>query len=150
MTTLNGNFIIRHKATSYAIGRHLVEDKSLLPKRILSLPQNIEVPKWDIKHNNGHYTMKARGGTVAAINGSVSALLMEEPDARDKWDITAVPQHGDNTYIIELTVESNDDGQGWMLPENEPETQIVSHMLVSTKSIPPQYFPNALFEITPA
>jgi len=144
----SGTYTITSNATNTPIGRHLVEDRSLLPKRVMLLNEGTEAPKWNIEnHGNNKYTMKTHGGTVASVDGDVVAVLMEEPNLKDKWVITRSehPKDGPNAYTVELADSSS---YGWYLPDTAPETQVGIRALIVGLSYPP-YHPSAqLFNIT--
>ncbi|KAG8996134.1 hypothetical protein FRB94_008559 [Tulasnella sp. JGI-2019a] len=143
MSLESGTYTIKNKASGTCIGRNPVEDRSLNPKRVLSLPPGGDAPRWNIQKDGNDYKMMIRGASATELDGLVKALLMGQQGA-SKWCITPQPQHGTDMYTVEVA----DKSQGWVLPTNEPETQVAVQPLISTKSLPPQFRPNALFEIT--
>ncbi|THU89591.1 hypothetical protein K435DRAFT_677610, partial [Dendrothele bispora CBS 962.96] len=81
---------------------------------------------------------------TANIDNLVFALLINEDEA-EEWRIEAVPQHGENRYIITTQDQQN----GWVAPDTLEE-QINCKPLVVMQSLPPQYPPTEVFEIIPA
>ncbi|KAK7047233.1 hypothetical protein VNI00_006899 [Paramarasmius palmivorus] len=143
MSLESGLYIIRN--IDKAVGRKQAEDRSLLPKRVVVLPPSVEDPKWEIqKEDSNRYILKVQGAPTANIDRLVFALLQDEESA-EKWRIEAVPQHGENRYII----TTQDQNEGWVAPE-ETDDQVKCQPLVATKSLPPQYLPTEVFEIVRA
>ena len=115
------------------------------------------------------YTLRAVGAPVINIDGKLFAELMDPGLGKNVWEIHAQPQHGKNifTYVSPRTgrpsmsenegtdgvnyriVSSDDKSIGWVVPNEEPDTQLEVRPLISTKSLPPQFPPNELFEIIP-
>ncbi|KAG8844231.1 hypothetical protein FRB96_003235 [Tulasnella sp. 330] len=144
----SGTYTITSHATNNPIGRPLVEDRSALPKRVVMLSGGTEAPKWDIESHGETYIMKTRGGTVASIDGNVVAVLIDEPDMKDRWLITRSehPKDGPNAYIVELADRSSG---GWYMPDTAPETQVGIRPLIAGLSYPPFYPSPQLFDFTP-
>ncbi|THU82753.1 serine protease inhibitor [Dendrothele bispora CBS 962.96] len=142
MSLESGIYTIRNRDNN--VGRSLTEDRSLGPKRILLLPQDVkpEEIKWEIeKLDHNSYTLKIRDAPTANIDNLVFALLINKGEA-EKWRIEAVPQHGENRYII----TTQDKKDGWVAPD-APDEQIICKPLTATKSQPPQYLPTEFYEI---
>ncbi|PSR87359.1 hypothetical protein PHLCEN_2v5176 [Hermanssonia centrifuga] len=149
MSLPSGNYIITSKVPdgqSLSIGRNLAEDKSLLPKKVISLPPGVEAPVWAVQLlDNGKYILRIGGAATAEFEDKVFAVLLDVPIPTE-WTITHVPQHGPNIYII----EKGDLSTGWVVPESEePYTQIAVRPLIATRSLPPQYLPSEQFHIIP-
>ncbi|THG97320.1 hypothetical protein EW026_g4655 [Hermanssonia centrifuga] len=142
MTKLStGNYIITNKADgqTLAIGRG-AEDKSLLPKKVVSLPPSVEAPVWSIQLlDNGKYTLKIGGAPATEIDSEVYAVYLEQIRLTE-WVITPTPQH---------VSEKGDRSAGWVLPKKESLTQVAVKPLVAALSLPPQYLPSERFEIIP-
>ncbi|KAF3931436.1 hypothetical protein ABW19_dt0202727 [Dactylella cylindrospora] len=140
-----GLYIIRSKAFPNFIGRRNQEDMSLLPKKIMTLPEGVEAPRWEVQRHEGgpepHYTLKAGGSHTATIDDKLWAILLPEPIA-ERWIITAQPQHGENTYTVE---KENREG-GWVIPNDEPYVQVDVRPLIVAPSLPPHFPPTELFE----
>ena len=124
MTLQPGKYLIKSKSQGTYIGRHVDEDRSLLPKRVLLLPPDFapapeviglsidtlnvaEIPfsQWEvIMLDEGIYILKARSNHVTHFDNLVFAVLLPEPPAT-KWRIEAQPQHGQNiyTYVESMT-----------------------------------------------
>lgn len=142
MSLESGIYIIQSKSQGGYVGRNSTEDRSLLPKKVVILPQGVEAPKWEIeKLDNGKYAFKTGGSHTAGFDKQLWAVLLPEPIAT-KWRIEPQPRDGENTYII-----VNDDHDGWTTP-SEPYFQLTVESLIATESLPPQYFPRGLFIIT--
>ncbi|KAF5366264.1 hypothetical protein D9758_005808 [Tetrapyrgos nigripes] len=140
----SGTYVVRNG--DFEVGRNLREDRTLLPKPVVLGPDvqgtTLEIEQIGSEGNN--YLIKARGAPTANINNLVSALLTNEETA-EEWRIEAVPQHGENRYII----TTQDQEEGWVAPD-EPGAQINCKPLISTKSFPPMYLPTEVFEIVSA
>ncbi|RVD83123.1 uncharacterized protein DFL_007524 [Arthrobotrys flagrans] len=133
MSLESGRYFIRSKSTHYVLGRHYVEDRSLLPKKILGLSQTAGPPHWIIeKTSDGTYRMMVQGTYTGVIGDKLYAFLLPEP-APVEWILKAHPEHGENIYSIETK-----SGEGWTV-EDQPESQINIH--------PAQDAPNQLFEL---
>ncbi|KAF3928791.1 hypothetical protein ABW21_db0206390 [Orbilia brochopaga] len=142
-----GTYVIKTFNKDFFISRRFAEDRSLLPKAIYARRAGGPDATWKItKNSDGTYRMSNKGGAIYQEGEFVFAQLMKEPVDLD-WKITAVPQHGADAYIIETR-----NGQGWLTKGQvvDQETQVSVGPLASTRSIPPQYFPNEVFFITKA
>ncbi|KAG8996127.1 hypothetical protein FRB94_008552 [Tulasnella sp. JGI-2019a] len=120
MSIKTGIYIISNKANNHSIGRYPVEDLSMQPKHVLVLPQGIQAPQWIIEKKEGTdtYTMKAGHAATAVQDGLLWVTLMDDtPPPAASWSITATPQHGENTYIIQLA----GNGAGWVVPDTNPD-----------------------------
>ncbi|THG95043.1 hypothetical protein EW026_g6533 [Hermanssonia centrifuga] len=166
MSLPSGNYIITSKVPdgqSLSIGRNLAEDKSLLPKKVISLPPGVEAPVWAVQLlDNGKYILKIGGAATAEFEDKVFAVLLDVPIPTE-WTITHVPQHGPNVYMLSISlyrsrtvthisfcrIEKGDRSTGWVVPEEEPYTQIAVRPLIATRSLPPQYLPSEQFHIIP-
>ncbi|KAK6330381.1 hypothetical protein TWF696_003477 [Orbilia brochopaga] len=145
----NGTYAIKTKDTNQEIGRDPTPDRSALTRKIQTLSKTYaDTPRWELKGLSGDsYRLTIGGFWVGAdSNNRVVAYQKEEErqDAED-WIITAQPQHGNNVY----TVEKSDHSLGWTLGEgaaSEGGKLISVGLVISTRSIPPQYRPNQLFE----
>ncbi|TFK31010.1 hypothetical protein BDQ12DRAFT_730025 [Crucibulum laeve] len=143
MTSLtSGHYIIRNVSKADgSVGRNLAEDKSLNPKKIVSLPSSIQAEAWIIEElPNGNYKLRARGSPTGARDGKVYAFLTENGD---EWKVTRRENHGRNVFTIEEANGSN----GWVLNSNEEYSQIECKPLTATKSFPPQFPSTELWSI---
>ncbi|KAG9010626.1 hypothetical protein FRB93_003894 [Tulasnella sp. JGI-2019a] len=156
MSIETGMYLISSKVNNHSIGRYPVEDRTMLPKRVMVLPQGIQAPHWIIEKKEGTdtYTMKAGHAATAVEDGLLWVTLMDSmPPLAASWSITATPQHGENTYIIQLA----DNGAGWIVPDTNPDTnpdggdlvQIQVKRLIVLEIFPIQYPPNYLFTLIP-
>ncbi|KIJ94817.1 hypothetical protein K443DRAFT_348098 [Laccaria amethystina LaAM-08-1] len=95
------------------VGRHPIEDRSLNPKRILTLPPNIQpVQTWEIEAlGNYEYYLKARGAKTTAINNLIYAVLLPEPEPK-KWFLK-LNLFSRISYNI---LDAEDHSQGWISP----------------------------------
>ncbi|KAF3916206.1 hypothetical protein AA313_de0208501 [Arthrobotrys entomopaga] len=116
MSLESGAYTIRNKINNNPVGRFIVEDKSLLPKRVLSLPQDkqTELPVWKIEKSDidsDSYRLKARGGVTTAIDNMLFAMLLDEegPLGPSEWRLVPHPEHGPDVYNI----VTPDNGYGW-------------------------------------
>ncbi|KAF3171781.1 hypothetical protein TWF225_010463 [Orbilia oligospora] len=135
MSLETGLYFIQAKSTHYNVGRYYVEDRSLLPKRVLSLSQAVGgLPsEWLVeKTGDRTYRMKAQDAYTGVIDDKLYAFLLPEPAPVD-WVIKAHPEHGDNVYSIET-----ESGEGWTV-EGQSESQIEIHAF--------QDSPNQLFTL---
>ncbi|KAJ3745630.1 serine protease inhibitor [Lentinula detonsa] len=141
MSLETGRYIIT--SGDYAVGRRSSEDRSLLPKGIFLTSKDWE-SSWVFEKSGNQqdeYTIKSNGSPIAHIDGVVVAVLTDLFSAT-KWIVEAVPQHGDNAYII--TTPEHD--QGWVSSE-EVGQQISVKPLIAAPSFPPHYLPNEVFQI---
>ncbi|KAK6511782.1 hypothetical protein TWF481_000687 [Arthrobotrys musiformis] len=120
-----GLYFIQAKSKHYPVGRFYVEDRSLLPKRVLSLSQAAggRPPEWLVEETgDGKYRMKAQDAYTGAIDDKLYAFLLPEPAPVD-WVVKAHPEHGENVYSIET-----ESGEGWTV-EDQPESQVSTNSL---------------------
>ncbi|KAH7918525.1 hypothetical protein BV22DRAFT_1024464 [Leucogyrophana mollusca] len=124
------------------IGRYPVEDTSLLPKRIVTLPSGFRPSQWLLQAlPNGRYVLKNGGSPTAEHDGLLFAYLLD--DKQEEWEINYRGNH--NAYTIERASGES----GWVLPDDlEPETQVALRPLRATMSIPPQFPDSELWKIT--
>ncbi|EPS43566.1 hypothetical protein H072_2357 [Dactylellina haptotyla CBS 200.50] len=138
----SGHYIIKSKATGHWVGRHTVEDMSPLPKRVVTVLENEEPPKWEItKHGEG-YNMKIGGNHTTSFDRRLWSIILPEPIAQD-WKIEAQPQHGNNVYAIMEKNGSN----GWVVGGEDANEQIHVQTMIIGPSFPPFFPANELFEI---
>ncbi|KAH7924148.1 hypothetical protein BV22DRAFT_531734 [Leucogyrophana mollusca] len=134
--------IVNLAQESGSIGRFPIEDKSLLPKRIVVIPQSIKPSRWIVEAlPNGRYILKNGGAPTAETDNLVFAFLRDEK--KEEWKITYRENH--DAY----TIEKGSGESGWVIPDVKPETQVAVHPLISTKSIPPQFPHTELWKIMP-
>ncbi|KAF3903863.1 hypothetical protein ABW20_dc0103546 [Dactylellina cionopaga] len=132
------------------ISRSPAEDKSLLPKKIVTLAPGVEASAWDITKNaDGSYTMKINGAPMVAVNKKMFAQLQEQqPKLETRWRLTSVYWEGENQYLI----ESFDRQFAWALPTVQsgsplPLVQPELGILAAAASFPPQHSSLARFII---
>ena len=114
MSVQQGLYLLMVGDNHIPIGRYYIEDRSLLPKRVLSLPQGSQPPQvrlfavsehsWEsadvkqwviLKNDSGKYVLKADGAPVFIKNNLIYADLLGD-QATQKWDIT--PAGADGRY----------------------------------------------------
>ncbi|KAK6513552.1 hypothetical protein TWF281_005174 [Arthrobotrys megalospora] len=102
------------------IGRYPVEDLSLSPKPIFSLPSNMgfEFPKWVIEKRDKGCRLKAFGAPVGIHKNQLCAYLLNEREIED-WVVTFRSQHGKDV----ATIEKEDRSVAWCVEENEHPNQ---------------------------
>ncbi|KAK7047234.1 hypothetical protein VNI00_006900 [Paramarasmius palmivorus] len=140
MSLESGLYIIKNQGKY--IGRNLAEDMSLLPKRIVTLPESVQAPRWEVeKKDDNKYILKCQKDATVQFDNLVWAALLPEP-LPEKWCIEHVPHHGQNAYVI---LRENRE-QGWVVTSEEAYQQIGSKPLIVGLSEPPFYPPNEHFE----
>ncbi|KAJ3488881.1 hypothetical protein NLI96_g2530 [Meripilus lineatus] len=144
MSLPSGIYTIRSVYDQKAIGRHPIEDRSLLPKPIRALPNSITPPKIVVQKVKDGYQIKAGGNITGRHDGGLFAFLMDIFHG-ETWKITQQPQHGENVY----TVETNDHEAGWVVPMDDDDKRgahLLVLPLVVQPSEPPQFLDTELFE----
>ncbi|KAF3929099.1 hypothetical protein ABW20_dc0107213 [Dactylellina cionopaga] len=79
MSIETGRYIIDPKDKKLGwVGRHFIEDRSLLPKKILTLPEGVQPPQWILeKLPSGNYIFRANDATTGVKDGLLWALLID-------------------------------------------------------------------------
>jgi hypothetical protein len=117
----------------FNIGRSSREDRSLLPKRIVTSPADY-TQNWVVEQlPNGMYQLTSGRAPVTNIEGRIYALLLPIPDLHD-WFLK--PRE-DNTFTIE-----DGEGNAWVA-NPEPGEQVGFAPIGSSIA------PNQLFKFTP-
>lgn len=102
MTLETGIYIISCKGTESYIGRNKIEDRSLLPKRIISLPTGVEAPRFFVERSSlseGCYNIRAMDGLVAEKDELLWAFLIHNTaPPTSTWLINRQEQHGERIY----------------------------------------------------
>ncbi|KAK6529348.1 hypothetical protein TWF281_008525 [Arthrobotrys megalospora] len=140
MSLETGRYYIQGISQHNPVGRHHVEDRSLLPKRVLSLPPDMggQSSAWIVeKTGNETYRMKARDTYTGVIDHKLYAFLLPDPQPTD-WVIKAHPEHGQNVYSIETM-----SGEGWTSTAEDENAESLSQIEIR----PVQDSPNQLFEL---
>ncbi|EPS36613.1 hypothetical protein H072_9870 [Dactylellina haptotyla CBS 200.50] len=140
-----GNYqIISAVSDRIFLSRSPAEDRSLLPKPVLSLPPGVTLAPWKVSRNaDGTYTLENNYAPVVEIKGQLFAQLQPgQPRADTRWRITSVHWQGRDQFII----ENADRTEGWSLRMTDggsvvPFVQPNVLPLVATRSLPPQYPP---------
>ncbi|KAI0768857.1 hypothetical protein BC629DRAFT_1292440 [Irpex lacteus] len=143
MTIAEGEYYIHSAAGDFQVGRLHREDRSLLPKRVVSLPPGDKPDRPWIVIKDGDknlFTLKANGAPTAAIDHKLFAILLDTPEPT-KWKLIRAERHGEDAYIV-----TTEDGRaGWVLPSSEPYDQIAVRPLIVGPSNPPTYPLNQVF-----
>ncbi|KAI0070849.1 hypothetical protein K474DRAFT_1712957 [Panus rudis PR-1116 ss-1] len=146
MTLEDGIYIIQNQREGKpSVGRDEREDKSLLPKKVITLPEGVLAPRWEVKKvDENKYRLSVRGAPTGILDDFVFAFLTDAPSEKaENWHIQEQPQHGVNIY----TAEHRD--VGWVVPmSGEAYQQVAVEPLKHEpgRIIPPRYYPNEIFE----
>ncbi|KAI0088753.1 hypothetical protein BDY19DRAFT_144265 [Irpex rosettiformis] len=142
MSIEDGQYQIFSAADNLPIGRPLAEDKSLLPKQVVTLPPGTAPTRpWDVlKNPNGTFTLKVAGAPTAEVDDKLFAILLDSPPPTE-WRLTPVERNGPDAYIV----TTSDGAKGWVVPDVKPESQIVIRPLIVGPSEPPFYPPTEVF-----
>ncbi|KAH7927792.1 hypothetical protein BV22DRAFT_1127108 [Leucogyrophana mollusca] len=74
------------------IGRDLVEDHSLLPKRVVILPPGVMAPRWIVESlGKGRYKLKVMGAPTCEIDKKLFAILIGAES--EEWVVKYRPNH---------------------------------------------------------
>ncbi|KAF9122801.1 hypothetical protein BGW39_009482 [Mortierella sp. 14UC] len=105
MTITTGFYYIKGK-DGY-LGRMLAEDRSLLPKRVVTLPdREAGQSRWLLEAtSNNEYKILNNGATLIGIDGMAFARLLPEPYPDMRWLLTAVDE-GKNQYTVKAVAEN--------------------------------------------
>ncbi|KAG8877447.1 hypothetical protein FRB97_003408 [Tulasnella sp. 331] len=105
MSLSNGTYVINSLVDDRFVGRHPVEDLSLLPKRILAVTPNFQARRNTVEKSDSGCLIRAEGAPLAVYNGLVYGFLIEMQLA-ENWVITPQPQEGGDVYTGALKLES--------------------------------------------
>ncbi|KAF5354435.1 hypothetical protein D9757_014720 [Collybiopsis confluens] len=149
----NGKYYIRHLRNP--VSRYHIEDASLNPKPVYSLPPGSDEQSWDIERIGDAYVFSnPNGAPTAAISRKGHEYLFavingEEPT---KWKIESVVSAGFSLYVIKAA----DSGKFWVnsAPESDAPSTKMNQIEVKTLILqpvePPRYPSEAVFEIARA
>ncbi|KAG8982717.1 hypothetical protein FRB93_007898 [Tulasnella sp. JGI-2019a] len=118
MSLSTGRYIIRNNMSGQYVGRSPREDRSLLPKRIVSLAEGTEAALWVIEMTDNGYILRANGAPIGVIDNRVWAILLDMPPPTF-WRFQKVSQ---DEFMI---VKADDEGQGWAMPSDELGSQAI-------------------------
>ncbi|KAF3920432.1 hypothetical protein ABW20_dc0104566 [Dactylellina cionopaga] len=93
MSLETGTYFIKSRYSNGAMGRNTAGDG----EQVFSLPHLSDPPVWEIVKLGDGYSMKLGGTGTAELNGTVHALMHNQPCA-ECWVIQAHEQHGPNVY----------------------------------------------------
>ncbi|KAK1230190.1 hypothetical protein PQX77_006736 [Marasmius sp. AFHP31] len=111
MSLESGHYIINNAGSS--IGRYMIEDLSLRPKRVVSLPQGVVPFHWIIeKVNDDKYLLKAIGCATGELDGHVYAFLIDQGKA-EHWKLEPVQGSLPNCF----TIRTQNGSKGWVAEE---------------------------------
>ncbi|KAF5378414.1 hypothetical protein D9757_011161 [Collybiopsis confluens] len=128
------------------ISRAHIEDKSLNPKGVFTLPKGSEEKTWHIEPAGVHGSIFRNGGapTGTKKEGNKEFLFAflngEEPSA---WKTEHVPSAGKNSYVIRDL-----HGKFWVTTGIEEQIEVKT--LILNPVDPPKYPRDAIFEIVKA
>ncbi|KAJ3818595.1 serine protease inhibitor [Lentinula raphanica] len=138
MSLETGHYLI-HNGGKF-VSRSFTEDRTLSPKNVDLLEPSDRESTWIIEKTDDGYILNNRGAPTTHIDDHIFALLINQGSAT-KWNIEAVPQHGEGKYII------TSEGKGWVAPDNVNEQIGYSALVVEGSSDKPTYQKKAVFEI---
>ncbi|KAJ3488883.1 hypothetical protein NLI96_g2532 [Meripilus lineatus] len=144
MSLQSGTYIIRSVLDKKAIGRHPIEDRSLLPKPVRALPSDVSAPKLVVQKVEDGYHIRAKGDITGRHDGQLYAFLIDAIHG-EAWRITEQPQHGKNIYIV----ETNDREAGWSVPVDDDDKRgahVNVRPLIVFPTYPPRFPDFELFE----
>ncbi|KZP27121.1 hypothetical protein FIBSPDRAFT_853722 [Athelia psychrophila] len=122
MSFPNDYYVIKHLRSNKIVSRHVVEDRSLLPKRVLVLPDgvaDIHNLQWLFESlGSGNYHLSNRGGTASVINDNIYGNILPS-QGNDVWQFRPGP--GSNVYQI-----INSDGVNWTVPNTDDFSQVAT------------------------
>ncbi|KDQ08447.1 hypothetical protein BOTBODRAFT_179805 [Botryobasidium botryosum FD-172 SS1] len=130
MSLGNGTYLIQSKANGAPIGRHPVEDKSLIPKEVFALPQNAinimdgRQPEWTLqKLEGGKYRLTIGNTSTGVVNGGVRGIFFDHSEAAE-WSVESV---GNELYEVSF------DGKFWTLASDSADDFRGPKVLVGEK-----------------
>ncbi|TFK19754.1 hypothetical protein FA15DRAFT_697326 [Coprinopsis marcescibilis] len=115
MTLPTGHYYIRSIAQTphYRVGRFIVEDRSLLPKKIVNGVVGQIPHAWLVEKRDNEYVLRNAGARVGVLEGKLFAFLINEPD--QFWRL--LPFDKDSFRIVNAA----DETFGWVLNEGDQE-----------------------------
>ncbi|KAI0766314.1 proteinase inhibitor [Irpex lacteus] len=135
MSIEEGIYYIYSALDDIQVGRLRVEDRTFLPKRVVSLaPGERPNNPWTVIKRGDKLVLKAGGAPTAGIDDKVYAILLDTPEATE-WTLSRADNHKDNAYAV----MSEDGVSGWVLPTSDPYTQIEVRPLIAGPSDPPTH-----------
>jgi hypothetical protein len=99
-----GCYTIKCMSTDSYVGRFPAEDLSLLPKRVWSLPPDLQAPRIDVEESSeeGLYTIKGGGAPFGIYKDTrLSAFLLDDMATKTLWRIVPQSDEGDNIYTYD-------------------------------------------------
>ncbi|KAK7028169.1 hypothetical protein VNI00_014984 [Paramarasmius palmivorus] len=141
MSLESGRYLIKNQ--NKYIGRHLHESMSMLPKHIVTLPEDVQAPKvWQVEPTGDNtYILRCKDGIAREHSDEIYAVVLHEPHPQE-WYLEHVPHHGENVYVI----LRKDRQQGWIVTSDEDYQHVKCRPLLVGPSLPPFYPPNERFE----
>ncbi|KAL3425427.1 hypothetical protein PVAG01_02218 [Phlyctema vagabunda] len=136
----NGNYLVSPLVAEESfVSRFYIEDKSLLPKRVVLINDPNLAQKWHIENAGANrFRLSISGAVIAPRDDHVFAHLINENEDT-QWELEPSPQHGPNVFVVKTS-----DGKGWVLPDTEERTQLSYKPLAPASGSPP----NELFKFT--
>ncbi|KAK1217307.1 hypothetical protein PQX77_020046 [Marasmius sp. AFHP31] len=112
MSLESGKYEIKNAETF--INRHPIEDRSLNPKRIVSLPEDVQaLYPWTVEKVDDKYLLKAGGAPTGEHEGHVYALLMYQ-EKTEHWVLDPAESPNSNCKFI---IRTKDRKKGWVAQE---------------------------------
>ncbi|KAG8979646.1 hypothetical protein FRB94_010086 [Tulasnella sp. JGI-2019a] len=112
MSLEDGNYTITSHSSDQFVGRNMAEDRSVLPKRVVSLPLGMQAPMWELRREGPNCKLSIGGNHTAGIDNKLYAILIPEPIATE-WKIEPAEQAEEGCY----TITQADNGARWAAPE---------------------------------
>ncbi|WP_378734283.1 I66 family serine proteinase inhibitor [Nocardia brasiliensis] len=141
----SGFYYLRNLASGKYIGRLLAEDQSLLPKRVVSLPNQFAGQTRFLfeKMSDNGYKVTVNGGRLIEIDERLFAALLPEPDPDQRWNLAQDERTGANHFVI----IDPDKGFERALKDTEQEdrAQLAVGFVPVGRSFPPFYPPDAVW-----
>ncbi|KAJ8082138.1 hypothetical protein AAF712_001860 [Marasmius tenuissimus] len=139
----NGEYEIT--SSGYTIARSVTEDRSLNPKRILSLPKGLEAQEWTVERvDDDKYLLKAGGAPTGEHEGHVYAFLIDQ-DKAEQWILEPVQSSHPNCFII-LT---KDRKKGWIVQEGSTRDDLKQVKCEELLGSDGDYSPQEIFQFSP-
>ncbi|KAK1230507.1 hypothetical protein PQX77_006435 [Marasmius sp. AFHP31] len=112
MSLESGTYEIKNAETS--INRYPIEDRSLNPKRIISLPSDVKaLHPWTVEKVDDKYLLKAGGAPTGQYEGHVYALLIDQEKA-EHWVLDPAESPNSSCKFI---ISTKDRKKGWVAQE---------------------------------
>ncbi|KAK6542036.1 hypothetical protein TWF694_007807 [Orbilia ellipsospora] len=100
-TLATGTYVITSVSTGLRVARSPIEDKSLLPKKVVLVAPNADAAAWYVVRNyDGTYTLENKSAPAITIEKKLFAQLTEQdPPAETRWRISSVNWQGADQWM---------------------------------------------------